>query len=814
MSNFLHDLKFAVRTLRRSPGYVIAALIVMALGIGANTSLFTVVDAVLLQPLPFGHPERLVRIWHTPPQSSFPGVKVFPVSAANYLDWEKQNQVFGGMAVFSSQALTLTGRGEPQSLPTSAVSRDYFSVLEAKPFLGRTFLREEDAPGKNHSVILSYAVWKNQFAENKDIVGQQITLNSESYDVVGVMGPEFRFPDWAKLWTPLGMTPKEAAVRGEHHYGVIARLKTSIDAKQAQAAMDTISQQLAQQYPADDKGWGAVIIPLREAIVGDVRPMLMVLMGAVSFVLLIACANVANLTLGRTLARSKEVAIRTALGAGRRRVIQQVMAESMLLALAGGAIGVALSHFGTELIVHVLSDKLPRFHEIHLNLAVLEFTLVVAVATGFAAGFLPAWRATKANPNDALKQGLGRTDGDGSPEKARNLLVVVEVALSLVLLFGAGLMIRTLWALHAVNPGFDPYQSIAMELRVPSTKFSTTQQQVEFFDRVLERIRQLPEVRNAGAIDGLPTQGGSMQPVGIEGRPVLAMADQPEVEVRTITPGYRDTLRIQLLRGRDFLPSDNANSHAVVMVSAAMAKRFWPNQEALGKHVSLTFLGDTPREIVGVVGDVKQNGLDSAEYDSTLYFPMAQLSSPAGALWHSFGMAIVARSASNPEALAPAIVRAIHEIDPELPVADVMTMNQLLGDAVAQQRFTMILLEAFSGLALVLAAVGIYSVLAYSVRRRMREIGIRVALGALPGHLLRMILLEGLRPTLLGVVVGIVSALGVGRLLTSVIFGVKSTDVLTFGIVSGVLVMVSVLASLLPGYRAMRVDPMRTLRDE
>jgi putative ABC transport system permease protein len=814
MRSIIQDLSFAIRTLRKSPGYAIAALLVLALGIGANTSIFTVVNAVLLRPLPFGSPERLVRIWHTPPQSSFPGMKIFAVSAANYLDWERQNQVFEKMAISTGKDMNLTGAGEAESMPAESVSRDYFTVLQAKPYLGRTFLPEEDQVGKNQSVILSYAVWKSRFGGNSKIVGQQITLNRESYNVVGVMGPDFRFPAFAKLWTPMGMTPQEAVVRGEHHYRVVARLKPGVDARQAQAALDTISLQLAQQYPADDKGWGAAVIPLREAIVGDVRPALLVLLGAVGFVLLIACANVANLTLVRTLARRKEIAIRTALGAGRRRVIQQVLAESVLLSLGGGVVGILLSHFGTQLIVKALSDKLPRFHEIHLDAPVLAFTFALAGITGVLAGLLPAWRATQSNPNIALKQGLGRTDSDSGPERTRNVLVSAEVALSLVLLFGAGLMMRTLGALRAVNPGFESSNVLALHVGIPATKFANPAEQGQFYDRVLQRLRQLPGVQSAGAIDSLPMEGGSMQPIAIEGRPVVAMADQPEVAVRMITPQYRDTMRIPLVRGRDIADSDSDHAPRVVVISQAMAKRFWPGEDPIGRHLTLTFFPGQVREIVGILGDVKQNSLDDTGDDATLYFPAAQIEMPKGEDWRSFGLSLAVRAASHPEALGAAATNAIHEIDREVPVVDVMTMDAMLGDSIAQQRFTMLLLQAFAGLALILAAVGIYSVLAYSVRRRMREIGIRMALGALPVQLLRMIVMEGLRPTIIGLVVGIAASLAIGRLLTSVIFGVKPTDVLTFSAVSALLLAVSVLASVLPGYRAMRVEPMKTLRED
>ncbi len=813
MHTVLSDVKYAVRTLKKTPGYVFAALIVMALGIGANTSLFTVLNTVLLRPLPFGHPEQLVALWHTPPQSSFPGVTQFPLSAANYLDWEQQNHVFSKTAIASYRTMNLTGKGEPVSLPTQAVSRNFFSVLQAKPFLGRTFLPEEDQDGKNHSVLLSYALWKNNFGANPKIVGQQITLNNEAYDVVGVMGPEYRYPSWARMWVPMGMTAKEAAVRGEHHYTVIARLKEGTTLHQAQADLDTIAANLAQQYPADDKGWGALVIPLREQMVSDVRPTLLVLLGAVGFVLLISCANVANLTLVRTLARSKEIAIRVALGANRHRIVQQVIAESMLLAIVGGVMGVALSYFGTRLLMNVLATRLPKIFQVHVDGNVLAFTIGLIVFTGIAAGLLPAWKATISDPNEALKRGLGRTDSEGG-ERARKGLVIAEVALSLVLLFGAGLMVRTLLALHAVNPGFDPNNTLSMSLMVGPNKFPSEYAEAQFSERVLDRIRQLPSVLSAGMVDTLPTQGGSMQPVGLEGHPVVAMADQPEVNVRMIQPGYRQTMRIPLMQGRDFTGADKPDSEPVAIISAGMAKRFWPSENALGKHVSLTFMNDAPRQIVGIVGDVRQDGLDAVTDDATLYFPATQLHTPASVTWRSFPFTVVVRSSTNVEALGPSIIAAVHEVDREVPVMDVLTLDQLLGDSIGQRRFTMLLLDTFAGLALLLAAVGIYSVLAYSVRRRLREIGIRIALGALPTDMLRMVLFEGLRPTLAGVGIGIVTALLAGRVLQSVIFGVKSTDAVTFIAVSLLLLGVGLAASVLPGMRAMRVEPMKTLRED
>src|ERR1700736_2068791 len=552
MLNFLPDLKHGLRFLLKNPGFITAAIIVLALGIGANTAIFSVVNAVLLRPLPFRDPARLVQLWHVPPPKSFPGMTTFALSAANFIDWQKQNDVFEKMAIYTGSSLNLTGREQPEALQGAAVSADFFSTLQVQPMLGRTFTPDEDQQGKNHVVILTYGLWKSRFAANPNIAGQSVNLDGQPYLVAGVMGPKFRFPDWAQYWTPMGWTDKERAVRGEHHYMVIARLKTNIPIPQAQAQMNAISTRLAQQYPEDDKGWGAVVIPLREQLVSDVRPALLILLGAVAFVLLIACANVANLVLAKTFGRRKEIAIRVALGASGSRVVQQILVETLLLSLAGGALGLLLAHFGIALTLKFLSDNLPKSTEVSLDTSVLAFTIFISIGTGVIAGLLPAIRMTKTNVNDALKQGLGKTDSDSGGQRTRSILVVSEVALSLILLVGAGLMIRSLWLLSTFAAGFDPHNVLTMTLVVPHNKYSRPIDEVAFFDQVLSKVRVLPGVVSAGMIDDLPLSGGSHQPVAIEGRPAQPMSDQPEVDTRTITPGYLSTMRIPFRWGREF----------------------------------------------------------------------------------------------------------------------------------------------------------------------------------------------------------------------------------------------------------------------
>ena len=813
MLTLLSDFKHGLRVLLKNPGFTAVAIIVLALGIGANTAIFSVVNAVLLRPLPFRDPARLVQVWHVPPPKSFPGMTEFAVSAANFIDWQQQNDVFDKMAIYTGSSLNLTGREQPEALQGAAVSADFFSTLQVQPMLGRAFTTDEDQQGKNHAVILTYGLWKSRFAANPNIAGQTVNLDGQPYTVTGVMGPKFRFPGWAQYWTPMGWTDKERAVRGEHHYLVIARLKSDTPIPQAQAQMNAISSRLAQQYPEDDKGWGAVVIPLREQLVSEVRPALLILLGAVAFVLLIACANVANLVLAKTFGRRKEIAIRVALGATGSRVVQQILAETLLLALAGGALGLLLARFGMALTLKFLSDNLPKSTEVSLDGFVLAFTVFISIVTGVIAGLLPAIRMTKTNVNDALKQGLGKTDFAG--RRTRSILVVSEVALSLILLVGAGLMIRSLWVLSTLDPGFDPHGVLTMSLVLPKNKYSQSIEEIAFFDRVLAKVRVLPGVVSAGLIDDLPLNGeGSHQPIVIEGAPVQAMSDQPEVDTRYITPGYLSTMQIPLRRGRDFSAADGPDRPSVALISESMARRFWPNQDPIGRHLTMTFSPDKVREIVGIVGDVKLEGMDAAASSATIYLAANQPSGSSFADWRPFPMQVAVRTQSQPASLVSAVTGAIHSIDRDQPVTDVMTMDDLVDTSLSQRRFSMLLLGAFAVLALLLAAVGIYSVLSFAVRRRVREIGIRVALGAEVKDILRLIVTEGMKPALIGLLLGVAGALALGRVLASFIYGIAAYDPLTFAVVAMLLAAVALLASIVPAYRAARIEPTRALREE
>ena len=814
MTKLIQDFRYGLRVLRKNPGFAAVAILVLGLGIGANTAIFSVVNAVLLRPLPFEDPARIVHVWHVPPPKSFPGMTRFSVSTANYIDWRQQNDVFEDMAIYTGSSMNLTGGDKAESLLAATVAPNFFSVLGVKPLLGRTFIPGEELVGQNHKVVLTHTFWQSRFGGDRSIVGKQITLDDEPYTVVGVMGPKFMYPMWEeKIWIPLTLSDKERAVRGEHHSMVIARVKHGIDIRQAQAEMSTISDRLARQYPEDNKDWGAVVVPLREDIVGDVRPALLVLLGAVAFVLLIACANVANLLLARALARSKEIAIRTALGASRVRLMQQLMFETILLALGGGLSGLLVAKFGVDLIVHFLAQQLPRATEISLDASVLGFTLAISLVTGVVAGIVPAWKLSKANVNETLKQGLGRA-GDSGSNRTRAALVVCEVALSLVLLAGAGLMIRSLWNLRSINPGFDSRNVLTFSLPIPRTRYKSPAEEINFWNQALAKMRTLPGVETAAAVDDLPFNGGSHQPIAIESRPAVAMSEQPEVDVRVISTGYLRAMHIPVIRGRDFNENDTADKPGAILISDAMAKRFWPNEDALGKRLTLTFSPGKIREVVGIVGDVKLDGLDQAELNSAIYAPLTQISAPPSGEWRSFGLDVVVRTTTSPATLVSAVTNSVHEIDPQQAVAHVMTMDQFMAESISPQRFNMLLLATFAGLALVLAAIGIYSVLSYAVRRRVREIGIRMALGAQIQDVLRLVVFEGMKPAFVGMIIGLTGAMLMGRVLAKLVFGVKTTDPATFAAVSILLMAVALLATAVPAYRATRVDPMRTLRDE
>jgi len=814
MSALLQDLRFALRLLIKNPSFALMTAIIMALGIGANTAIFSIVNKVLLEPLPFRDADRVVQIWHTPPQSSFPGMTTFSISAANFLDWQKEDHVFDKMALYSGTNFDITGAGKPEATFASTVSPDFFSVLGVEPLHGRVFRPEESAPGQNHEVVLSYKFWQTHYAADPGAVGKTINLDGDPYIIVGVMGPAMNKPGFARIWVPQALTPPEAAVRNEHHFLAVGRLKPGVTFEQAQSEMNTISQRLEQAYPADDKGWGVVLHPLREETVGDVRPALLMMLGAVAFVLLIACANVANLLLARTFSRRKEIAIRTAMGARRPRIIQQLLGESVLISLAGGALGLVAAHFGIQLLLKLFADQLPQLGEIGLSVPVLAFTFGLSIATGLLAGLVPALSMTRCDFNDALKQGLGRTDATSGSSATRSALVVVEVALSLVLLIGAGLMIRSLWKMQKIDPGFDQHNVLTMNVQVNKKLFANATQESQFFDQVLGRVRSLPGVESAGAVDNLPLTGGSNQPVAIEGRPAAALSEQPEVSVRIVSAGYFNAMRIPIVQGRTISADDRAESAPVVVISQSMARQFWPNGDAIGHHVKLSFFPDRDRQIVGVVGDVKQTGLASSAGIATLYWPAAQTAASTQGPWRAEPLSLAVRTTVAPGTLAMAVTDAVRQINKDVAIDNVLTLEEFVDEILTRQSSNMQLLTIFGLFALVLCTVGIYSVLAYSVKRGMKDIGLRIAFGASRRDVMQFVVTQGIKPTAIGIGIGLAAAYSLSRLVTSMVYGVSSRDTLTFVAVTALLVLVTFVASLIPALRATRISPLAVIRDE
>jgi putative ABC transport system permease protein len=806
LDDLILDVSYGLRQLRRNPGFTIVAIITLALGIGANTAIFSVVNSVLLQPLPYRNPSRLVMVYHVPPAKSFPGMTTFAVSPANYLDWHRQNHVFDPIAIYGFRGMNLTGTAQPESVYGARVSAGFFSALGVPPRIGRAFTPDEEQPGHANEVVLGNTFWHAHFGSNQNIVGQHLSFDGQIYTIIGIMPASFRFPNWAQVWVPLGWTAKDRAIRSNHNYLVVGRLKSSVSLAQAQAEMNTISSRLAQEYPNDDAGWGAMVVPLHQDLVGDVRPALLVLLGAVGFVLLIACANVANLVLEKIIARRKEIAIRTALGAGQGRVLRQILSESSLLAVTGGALGLLFAHFGVTLIVTFLAHRLPRASEIGMDGWALAFTLIISLLTGIAAGLAPAWHLTKIDLNQVLREGLGRADSDSGGSPTRRLLVVSEVALSLVLLIGAGLLIRTLWALRNANPGFDPHNVLTLSLAIPRAKYPQPAQRIRFFDQLLKQVRALPGVESAGAIDDLPLSGnGSNWPIAIEGRPAGKLAEQPEVDTCMVSPGYFRTMRVPLLRGWFFKESDRPGTQPVILISEAMAKQFWPNESPLGRHLTTAFDPGASLKVVGVVGNVKDRGLARLSPVATMYIPIFQFSGPF--------VSLVVRTAVKPTSMISSVTSTVHQMLPDQPLR-VMSMDQVLNDSLSQQRFSMMLLAAFAGLALVLAAIGVYGVIAYSVSERTHEIGVRVALGAQRTDILKQVVGEGMLLVLIGIGIGIAAALGLTHVLASMLYGVHPADPMTFTGVSLILTGVALLASYIPARRATKADPLVALRYE
>jgi putative ABC transport system permease protein len=799
MRTLFADLRYAFRLMSRTPSFAVAVVSVLALGIGANTTIFSIVNAVLLRPLPFEEPERLMRIF-----TRTPGGRLFELSPGKFYDWQRDARSFEGMAMYQCcgfRELALTGTGSARPVRATAVGAGFFEVVRARPALGRVFRQDEDTPGGRYVVVLSDRFWRTEFGGHPDVIGRTVKLSDEAYTIVGVMPATVSVASWtgmaSDVWIPLALTDEQRASRGNHNRYGVARLKREVDLAQAQAEMDAIAGRLAREFPRTDGGWQAVVIPMQEEIVGDSRTMLLILLGAVGLVLLIACANVGNLLFTRALSRRKEIAIRSALGAGRGRVFRQLLTEALLLAGAGGALGLLLAYGMLTSASTLLASQVPRAEEISIDGRVLLFAVGVSMLTGMLAGTLPAVRAGRSDLNDALKEG-GRSNsaiGIGT----RRLLIVCEVALSLVLLMGAGVMIQSLLALRYGASGFDPNNVLTMVVRLVDARYPSAAQRSSFVDAALQRIRALPGVEAAGTIDDLPFAVGSSQTLTLEG--YAPQRNPAAVQVRQVTPGYLRAMGIPLLRGRDIVESDAE----VLLVSAETAKLYWGEDDPVGRRATMPALSSTViRQVVGVVGDVKQRNLTEATTPTVYLYtrtPRARAT-------------FVIRTSVPPATLTQPAAAAIRAIDPEQPVGDTLTMVQVRDGTLTSQRFSALLLGAFAGVALLLAAVGIYSVLSYIVRGRTREIGIRRALGARTSDVLRLVIVEGMSPALVGVAAGTIAALASARVMRTLVFGVSASDPVTLAAVGATLALVALMASLVPAYRALRLDPVKTLRAE
>lgn len=821
MQTIWQDVHYGARMLLKNPGITFVVILALALGIGANTAIFSVVNAVLLRPLPYDQSDRLVSLAETSKT-----MDEISISYPNFSDWRSQNQVFEKVGVFNRESYNLTGGGDPERILAAQISADLFSALRVQAAMGRLFTNEEDKPGATPVVVLSHGLWQRRFGGQSNILNQQLTFNNKSYTVIGVMPQNFQYPSRVEMWVPVGQLAGDPnwQQRGNHPglYGV-ARLKPGVTFAQAKAELDNIAANLEKQYPDSNSGNGIHLQPMLEVYVRDVRPTLWVLFAAVGFVLLIACANIANLLLARASARQKEMAIRSAMGAGRWRIARQLLTESILLSLIGGTLGLLIAYWGIQLILYISPNAIPRSREINLDWRVLAFTLGIAFLTGILFGLVPALQAGVVDANETLKE-TGR--GVTGRHWLRSSLVVVEVATTLILLIGAGLMIRSFNRLQQVNPGFSYEHLSSFTLSLPQKKYTNEDQRGQFFARLTESIRGLPGVEASAVASGLPLgQNGWQTSFIVDGRPIPPRAETPLMEACLVSSDYFRTMNIPLRSGRYFNEHDNRAWLAgrdlskldegqqlvmganVIIIDEQFARRYWPDEDAVGKRIKLGIDADAPvLTVVGVVGRVKMEALNQDSKRVQGYFAFAQM--PFS------GMTVITRATTDPNQLIGAMRQQVKVLDPDQPIYNVRTMSEIRSDSVAPERLNLTLLSIFAGIALVLAVVGIYGVMSYSVTQRTHEIGIRMAIGAQPRDVFKMVLGQGMMLALIGVAVGLVGAFGLTRLMATMLFGVEPTDPVTFAAIAVLLTCVAMVACYLPGRRATKVDPVVSLRYE
>ena len=800
----VRDLRYGFHRLRRAPGFTAATLITLALGIGANTAIFSVVNAVLLRPLPYVDPDRLVWLWDTQPQ-----LANAPAALPDFIDWKEQNRSFEYLAAFQTGNMFVDGDEGAQDAAVGLVTPDLFSLFRVKPLLGRTFTEEETLPGRSRVALLSDSMWQRRFGSDPHVLGRTIQLSGADYTIIGVIPGGFNFPNEAQLWRPLPVDPNHLN-RGPHYLRVIGRLRPGVTLAQAQAEMSAIASRLAQQYPDVIAGHGIKLDLLRDVVVGDIGPALLVLLGAVGFVLLIACANVTNLQLASAGARQKEIAVRTALGASRARIIRQLLTESVLLATIGGAAGLLVAVWGVDSLISLNPGTIPRIREIGIDARVMSFTLFISIFTGVASGIAPALQVSKRDSVDPLKEG-GRTTAGVGRNRFRSLLVVSEIAMSLVLLIGAGLMIKDFATLTRVDPGFNPSNVVTMGVTLLRSKYPNDEQVAALYPQMIERLAAVPGVASAGAIAELPLSGSSTSDYfTIEGRPPIARVAQPLTECRTITPHYFESMGIPLLRGRDFAEIDTKQTPNVAVINESFARKYFSREDPLGHRIRLQGQARDPLLIVGVVGNVRDLGLEQ-EPSPEVYFPYLQ--NPLGESYNR-SMILVVRTKSDRTDMIETLRRNLLLLDRTLPVYALRPMSDYLRDALSRRRFNMALLGVFSTVALLLAAVGIYGVISYSVAQRTHEIGIRVAIGAQTRDVMKLVMGQAARLTMLGIFIGLTAALALTRLLKSLLFEVSATDPLTFAALAVLLTGVALAACLVPARRAVNLDPMVALRNE
>lgn len=804
MGTVFQDVVYGFRMLLKNPGLTIAAILTLSIGIGANSVIFSGVNAILLRPLPYQHPDQLVMIWEKQPRLNIQEGKV---SYPDFLDWKRQSQLTQNMAMFSSWGFTLTGVAEPEHLKGAVVSADFFPVLKVKPELGRTFLSEEDQPGAGPSVVLSHKLWQQRFAANRNVIGQPVTLNDKGYTVIGVMPADFEFVPLKDvgIWAPIGAVAGNDVIENRGYRvnnQVIARLKNGVTPQQAQAEIVSVARRLEEQYPDTNAGVSASVIGLHEQIVGNVRTVLLIIFAAVTSVLLIACVNIANLLLARSAVRNTEMAVRVALGASRGRIIRQLLTESVLLALIGGTIGLLIAFLGTKLWIVISPESIPRVGETSLDLRVLAFTFGLSTLTGILFGLAPALQASKPNLNETLKSSTRGSTANRN--RLRSLLVVSEVALALTLLVVAGLLIRSFLRLQQVEPGFNSKNVLTMQIALPQPRYPGEEQQVSFFQQLLQRIEALPSVESAGTVNSLPLSGqGAGISFQIAGAPPAAPGEQLNTQYRIASPNYFSAMSIPLLRGRVFTERDDLKAPGAVIINQAMARRYFPHEDPLGKRIGF---GGGPFwcEVIGVVGDVRHYKLASEPQ------PEAYLSSFQDP-WRY--MTLVIRTTNNSNSIIGQVRTEILAVDKDQPVYNIRPMEEVLSNSVAQPRFNLWLLGIFAVVALLLAVVGIYGVMSYLVVQRSREIGVRLALGADPKQILKLVVGQGMILTLLGVVVGLVAAFALTRTMSSLLYGVTATDPITFILVSLIMLGVAVVANLIPAHKATKVNPLVALRN-